>query len=138
MSSGSRNSDADFVGKLDLFLEGTRLDDGDVEALLRKEGVDATSALLRLQARVAEVEKELRAEYFAKVKSERLRALEGLASAPQKRRNREELIARLSEIRSQLPSNRQPQALFRGFETDSDEDLESMIDDLEALLPHGQ
>lgn len=127
----------DLVHRIDTFLEDVRLDDDEADHVLRDAGVDPEAVMQRLRKQMADVEEELRSEFFAKVDDSRRAALVSIG-ASRTRRSHKELIARLAEIRSMLPPGQQPQAFFSKFEEATDEDLESLVADFEALLAGGR
>jgi hypothetical protein len=133
----TKNSDVEFVARLETLSDEVQLKEDEVDELLREAGIDAQASTERMLARVREVEQRQRAERFAKAEVERKAALERLG-APHARRSKAELLSRLAEIRSSLPPGDQPQAFYRGFETASEEDLESFVADLEELLSRGK
>jgi hypothetical protein len=131
------SSDVGFVARLEALSDEVELKEDEVNELLLGAGIDAQAATERMLARVQEVEQQQRAERFAKAEVERRAALEKLA-VPRVRRSKTELLARLSEIRASLPPSDQPQAFYRGFESASEDDLESFVADLEELLSRGK
>lgn len=125
------NSDAEFASRLEALLDEVPLEAREVDEILRSAGIDAKSATERIMARVREVHERERLERFARAEVERRAALEKLESKRGRaRRSRAELLAQLSRIRERYP---QTAAMYRDFESTTDDDLESLLDDLEVI-----
>ncbi len=64
-------------------------------------------------------------------------ALERIKSkrADRPQRSRAEILARIFEIRAEYP---QAAAMYRDFQSAPDQDLESLLDDLEEMISSGE
>ena len=132
-----KNTDAEVAARLEALLDEVPLDAREVEETLRDAGIDAKAATARMMARVQEVQECQRRERLARADAERKA---DLASQHAKRSDRPlrthaELLARFFEIRAQHPA---AAALYRDFQSASEEDLRSLIDDLEELISSGE
>lgn len=131
-----KNTDAEVASRFEGLFEQVPLDPREIEETLREAGIDAKTATDRMMARVLEVQEHERRERLAKADAERKadavrnQSRRGGASL----RNRAEMLARFFEIRSQHPA---AAAMFRDFQSASDEDLRSLLEDLEELISGG-
>lgn len=131
-----KNTDAEVASRLEGLFEQVPLDPREIEETLREVGIDAKSATERMMARVLELQEHERRERLAQADAERKaeavrhQSKRGGTSL----RNRAEMLARFFEIRTQHPA---AAAMFRDFQSASDEDLRSLLDDLEELIASG-
>lgn len=132
-----KNTDAEIAARLEALLDEVPLEPREVEETLRQAGIDPKTATDRIMARARQVQERERAQRFARAEAERVAALEGMrverASRPQ--RSRAEILARIFEIRAKYP---QAAAMYRDFQSAPDQDLESLLDDLEAMIASGE
>ena len=130
------NSDAEVAARLEELLDQVPLDPREIEETLREAGIDAKSATERMMARLQDVQEHERRERLTQADAERKadaarhQSKRGDASM----RSRAEMLARFFEIRTQYPA---AAAMFREFQSASDEDLRSLLDDLEELISGG-
>lgn len=125
----SIRSDEDFLARLDRVSDEIPVTDAEAEMLLQEAGVDAPGALRRLLSRIENFDTQQKQERFARADAERRAAL-AQSSTPSRQRSRGELLARLDELKAHSD---QPQAYFRSLESVPDEDLESLVSQLEEL-----
>lgn len=131
MSSSA--SDKSFVKSLEALSEHTPLDDGEAAEILAEAGIDPARALAELKAALAEEDERVRVERFAEAGRRREEALRKLSTARPKR-SRQELRERLSTLQTALPTDQRPQTFYRDLSSVPDEDLESLVAELEALV----
>jgi len=125
------NSDAEFASRLEGLFDEVPLEAREVEEIMQDAGIDANAASGRILALVREVSERERLDRFARADLERRVALEKLESKRgHSRRSRAEMIAQLSRIRERYP---QAVAMYRDFQYAADDDLESLLDDLEVI-----
>jgi vacuolar-type H+-ATPase subunit E/Vma4 len=105
------------------------LDDEDAEEILASASVDADAALSRLLQRIDDKEEELRATAYARATEERQRIL-GRMQPRSQPRSREELLSTIAQMQSR---GVELQAMYKNLEEVTDEDLESLVADLELL-----
>ena len=132
-----KNTDADVAARLVALLEEVPLDAGEVDETLRDAGIDAKSATARMMARVHEVQERERRERLARADADRKADLAKVRArrADRPLGTRADLLARIFEIRAQHPS---AAVLHRDFQSASEDDLRSLVDDLEDLISNGE
>jgi hypothetical protein len=131
------NSDAAIASRLEALLDQVPLDRREVEDTLRHAGIDPKAATARMLARVAGLKERERSERFALAEADRLAALARMKSrrAEGPRRTRDEMLSRLAGIRKSYPA---AAAMYRDFQTATEEDLASLLDDLEEMISSGK
>jgi hypothetical protein len=132
-----KNTDAEIAGRLEALFDQVPLEQREVEATLRQAGIDPKAATERIMVRARLAQERERTERFARAEAERLAALERVTSKRVERpqRSRTEILARIFEIRTQYP---QTAAMYRDFQSAPDQDLESLLDDLEEMVFSGK
>lgn len=129
----SSESDRRFLKSLHALADAAPMDDAEVDEILADAGIDSAGALTELQSAIAAHDEERRQKRFAAAEARRRTALDRLA-APRKSRTREELLGRLDFLQQTLPPEQAPQAFFRDLKQVPDEDLESLVEELEEML----
>lgn len=131
--SAPNKSDAAFVARLESLFDQVPLEDAEVESILAEEGIDPAAVTARALSLVAEETERLRVERLRFADAERRSAVSQLESrlAARIKRSRDELLARFAELRLSQP---QAAAMFRDFKSASDEDLASLVAELETLV----
>jgi len=132
-----KNTDVEIAARLEALLDEVPLEAREVAETLRLAGIDPKIATDRIMARARQVQERERTLRFARAEAERLAALEQMKSKRTERpqRSRAEILARIFEIRAQYP---QAAAMYRDFQSAPDQDLESLLDDLEDMISSGE
>jgi hypothetical protein len=108
---------------------GVPLDDEDAEEIIASAAIDADSALSRLLQRMDDEDEEVRTASYERAAEERRRMLERMQPRTQ-HRSRQELLSIIAKMQEQ---GVELQALYKDLKEVTDEDLESLVADLELL-----
>jgi cell fate (sporulation/competence/biofilm development) regulator YlbF (YheA/YmcA/DUF963 family) len=132
-----KSTDAEIAARLETLLDEVPLESREIEEVLRQAGIDPKAATDRIMARARHVQERERTQRFAQAEAARVAALERIKSmrADRPQRSRAEVLARIFEIRAQYP---QAAAMYRDFQAAPDQDLESLLDDLEEMISSGE
>ena len=117
------------LDRFDRLDEQVPVDDQEADQIIADLGIDVDASLHRLMVRVNEAEAQLRQEEYAEVASKRQVALTKLQQS-RPPRTRAALLARIAELQSG-PSR--PQAFYKNLESVPDDDLASLVAELEEL-----
>jgi hypothetical protein len=123
-----------FIERFERLTDETPLSDEEARAVLAEAGIIPETALEELLARIEEAEAQGRRERFAAAEVKRRETLKRL-EAPRSKLSRPELMAQLSTLRGKHP---ELIAHFRNFEAAPDEDLQSLLAEIEELLASGK
>lgn len=131
MSSDERKKDPepDLTARFEEIDLDVPLSNEEAADLLTSAGIDAESALTELMACAEKLNEQLRREEFERAAVERRMALDKLETARPPRPR----ASLLEKIRGYIERGLQPQAMYKDLEEVTDEDLESLVAELEAL-----
>jgi cell fate (sporulation/competence/biofilm development) regulator YlbF (YheA/YmcA/DUF963 family) len=133
-----KNTDAEIAARLEALMDEVPLEPREVEETLQQAGIDPKTATDRIMARARQVQERERTQRFARAEAERVAALERIKSkrADRPQRNRAEILARIFEIRAEHPQV--VSAMYRDFQSAPEQDLQSLLDDLEDMISSGE
>lgn len=137
MSKGkSSDSDKDFLARLERVSDEIPVTEAEAEILLQDSGIDASKGLARLLGRVEAFDAQYKKTHYAQIDAARRAALARVPTqTPARQQSRVELLTRLKALRTNAE---QPQAYFRSLESMPDDDLASLIAQLEELSSRGR
>jgi predicted HAD superfamily phosphohydrolase len=128
--------DKDFVLALEELSDEVPMDAEEITETLESVGLDPAKELARTMAALDEVAERVRNERFARAREERLGALSRIKTGV--KRTKQELLARIEELKGRLPAGAELQAFHKNLESVSDEDLASLVAQYEELIERGQ
>lgn len=126
----NKDSEADLLARFAALSDEVPVDADEADEVLRDVGIDSNAAFKRLAARISDFDAEQKRQRFAQAEAERQAALERLQKTRPKL-PRAEMLARIRQL--------QPDTIaFKGFESAPDDDLESLLAQLEEMASRGK
>lgn len=130
MKKPGTKPESDLVSRFERLDDEVPITDEEAKTILADAGLDPSESLKRLFSKLDAAAAEERHERFAKAEVARSRDLQRLRTS-EATASRPELLAQLSLWRTQHPSL---SAQFRNFESMSDDELHSLLVEIEELL----
>jgi hypothetical protein len=138
MNRKTVRTDADLADVVEQALDDVPLDKDEMESAARETGVDARRLATRMQERIRAAQQQAKVAAFAAAEQERIAATVAIRRRLGQGRERtlEEARARLRELR--LRPGALVEAHFHKLDSLSANDLNRIIDEIEALLGEGE